>query len=168
MEFTDDGVGLATPERISSSTYLDSRDRVVGYHRALAGYGIDPKSVPVFETRSDRDTVHAALDEIFAAPSPPTAILAESDVIAFLAMDWLRARGLSVPEDVSIVGFDGVPETAKSDPPLTTIQQPIAEIGRRAVRAILDNHGETFRETLAVELVIRGSTAPPRDGATTL
>ena len=165
MEFTDDGFGLATPERIGSSTYLDSRDRVIGYHNALAEYGIDPESAPVFETQSDRETVNAAMEKIFSAPSPPTAILAQSDVIAFLAMDWLRRRGLSVPGDVSIVGFDGVPETAKSDPPLTTIQQPIAEIGRRAVRAILDSHGETFRETLNVELIVRESTAPPRGGA---
>lgn len=161
MEFTEDGFGRATPERIEQTTYLDTRDRVIGYRRALNEHGIDPRSAPVFETRSDRETVHAVLDEAFAAPSPPTAILAQSDVIAFLAMDWLRERGLSVPQDVSIVGFDGVPETAKSDPPLTTIQQPIAEIGRRAVRALLDRRGERIHETLDVELVVRESTAPP-------
>ncbi|MEX0955649.1 MAG: LacI family DNA-binding transcriptional regulator [Rhizobiaceae bacterium] len=167
MEFSEDGFGLATPERIEETTYLDTRDRVTGYRQALKEHGIDPNSAPVFETWSDRETVYAALDEIYAAPSPPTAILAQSDVIAFLAMDWLRQHALAVPGDVSIVGFDGVPESAKTKPPLTTVQQPIAEIGRRAVRAILDNRGETVRETLDVELVVRGSTAPPRDRATT-
>ena len=120
------------------------------------------RAVPIFETQSDAATIHPALEEIFAAPSPPTAILAESDRIAFIAIDWLKARGLSVPGDVSIVGFDGVPESATSSPPLTTVQQPIAEIGRRAVRAILDHGGEVWRETLDVQLVVRGSTSPPR------
>ena len=60
-----------------------------------------------------------------------------------------------------VVGFDGVPEAARSTPPLTTIAQPIAELGRRAVEAILRYDGEVHRETLPVELVVRGSTAPP-------
>jgi DNA-binding LacI/PurR family transcriptional regulator len=67
-----------------------------------------------------------------------------------------------VPGDVSVVGFDGVPESATSRPSLTTVQQPIGEIGRRAVRAILDHRDEVWRETLPVELVVRGSTAPPQ------
>ena len=87
--------------------------------------------------------------------------MAQSDRIAFIATDWLKARGLAVPDDVSIVGFDGVPESATSSPPLTTVQQPIAEIGRRAVSAILDHGGEIWRERLDVQLVVRGSTAPP-------
>jgi len=161
MEFNPGGAGRATMERVDAALYRDSSDRVQGYLGVLAGFGIDAASVPIFETLSDEATVHAALDEIFAAPSPPTAILAESDRIAFAAIDWLKSRGLAVPGDVSIVGFDGVPEGATSSPPLTTVQQPIAELGRRAVRAILDHPGEVWRETLDVELVVRGSTSPP-------
>jgi DNA-binding LacI/PurR family transcriptional regulator len=162
MEFNPGGTGRATMERVEAATYRDSSDRVRGYLAVLADFGVDAGSVPIFETLSDEATVHAALEEIFAVPSPPTAILAESDRIAFAAIDWLKARGLSVPGDVSIVGFDGVPEGAGSNPPLTTVQQPIAEIGRRAVRAILDHRDEVWRETLPVELVVRGSTSPPR------
>ena len=161
MEFTEGNFGPATQERIEAANYWDSRDRVTGYRQALAAHGIDPLSAPVFETRSDRETVSAGLEYVFSLSPAPTAILAESDIIAFLAIDWLRERGLRVPEDVSIVGFDGVPETARSNPPLTTIEQPIAEIGRRAVRAILDGQGNTVRETLGVKLVVRESTAPP-------
>ena len=62
--------------------------------------------------------------------------------------------------DVSIVGFDGVPEGAISEPPLTTVAQPMVEMGRRAVQTILDFDGTVRRETLDVELVVRGSTAP--------
>ena len=60
---------------------------------ALREVGIDTQAVPVFETLSDEATVHAALEEIFAAPAPPTAILAQSDRIAMIALRWLPARG---------------------------------------------------------------------------
>lgn len=162
MEFAEDGFGRATMEQVNATTFSTSGDRVKGYFEEMAASCIDTAQVPIYETQNDTDTVHFALEEIFSSPSPPTAILAQSDRIAFIALDWLKARGLSVPGDVSIIGFDGVPESATTNPPLTTIQQPIAEIGRRAVRAILDHAGETWREQLDTELVVRGSTAPPR------
>jgi DNA-binding LacI/PurR family transcriptional regulator len=83
-----------------------------------------------------------------------------SDRLAMFAIEELRRRGLSVPADISVVGFDGVPEAATFIPPLTTIAQPIAEIGRRAVRAILDADGQVHREVLPLELIVRNSTAP--------
>ncbi|WP_309084835.1 LacI family DNA-binding transcriptional regulator [Chelativorans sp.] len=163
MRFIERGSsGRATMERVNATRLLASRDRVKGYFEAMTAAGIDTSQVPIYETQSDEATVYPALEEIFASPSPPTAILAQSDRIALVALDWLGARGVSVPGDVSLVGFDGVPESATSTPPLTTIQQPIAEIGRRAVRAILDHAGETWREKIDVELVVRGSTAPPK------
>jgi DNA-binding LacI/PurR family transcriptional regulator len=69
--------------------------------------------------------------------------------------------GLDVPGDVSVIGFDGVDEGELSDPKLTTIAQPLREIGRRAVAAIL-KHNPPSRQTLPLELVVRGSTARPR------
>jgi DNA-binding LacI/PurR family transcriptional regulator len=161
MEFTAEGCGRATMDRVNAAIYAPARDRVKGYFEVLEPFGVDTATVPIFEARCDGAAVPAALEEIFAAPSPPTAILAQSDRIAFAAIDWLNARGLSVPGDVSIVGFDGVPESATSAPPLTTIRQPIAEMGRRAVRAILDHSGEVRREVLDVQLIVRASTAPP-------
>jgi DNA-binding LacI/PurR family transcriptional regulator len=154
--------GRISMERINSATFIGTRDRVRGYFDALSSFGIDTSAVPMFETQNNEPTVHAALEQIFAEPSPPTAILAQSDRVALIAMNWLQARGLSVPGDVSIVGFDGVPEGEASNPPLTTIAQPIAEIGRRAVKTILENDGEVHHVKLGVELVVRGSTAPPR------
>lgn len=162
MELTEGSSGRVTPERVQAGIYSSTVDRVKGYFEALEAAGIDTAGVPVFETQSDAGTIHPALEEIFASPSPPTAILAQSDRIALIAMDWLKARGLSIPGDVSIVGFDGVPESALSDPPLTTIQQPIAEVGRTAVRGIIDRGATIWREELDVELVVRGSTAPPK------
>jgi DNA-binding LacI/PurR family transcriptional regulator len=164
MEFSAEESGPAAApasmERVATAAYADSRERVRGAFEALAAAGIDTARVPVFETRGDA-TVGPVLDALLAGPAPPTAILAHSDRIAMAALEALKARGLAVPGDVSIVGFDGVPEGALADPPLTTVRQPIAEIGRRAVAAILDHPHEARHETLPVELVVRASTAPP-------
>jgi DNA-binding LacI/PurR family transcriptional regulator len=118
--------------------------------------------VPVYETANDATSTIAALEAIFGVAEPPTAILAMSDRMALVALEWLSARKLKVPDDISIVGFDGVPEAAVSEPPLTTVAQPIAEIGRLAVKAILENDGTTNRRQLPVELIVRASSASPR------
>ena len=161
MEFGAEGSGRVTMERVEAATYVTSRARVQGYFEALAAFGVDTEAVPIYETTMDAATVDAALEEIFAAPEPPTALLAQSDRIAMRALDWLRARGLAVPGDVSVVGFDGVPEAAATDPPLTTVRQPIGAIGRRAVEIIIEQGEEVRREALDVDLVVRASTAPP-------
>jgi DNA-binding LacI/PurR family transcriptional regulator len=163
MEFVEGGSGRITMEQVSAATSSASVDRVRGYFEALQASGVDTSQVPIYETQEDDTaTIFAALGEIFSSISPPTAILAQSDRIALIALDWLKDRGIAVPGDVSVVGFDGVPESTTSQPPLTTIQQPIVEIGRRAVRAILDHADEVWHEKMEVELVVRGSTAPPR------
>jgi DNA-binding LacI/PurR family transcriptional regulator len=164
MRFSEATHGRISMEQVKATAYLASHDRVIGYFEALREFGIDTSEVPIFETQSDPATIRAALEEIFAAPTPPTALLAQSDRIAVVALEWLKARDLSVPGDVSIVGFDGVPESETSIPPLTTVAQPIAEIGRRAAQSILDHDGTIRRQTLDVELVVRASTAPPRQG----
>ncbi len=121
--------------------------------------------MPIYETLNDEATTAAGLEHFFAAENPPTAILAMSDKVALIALEWLAARGISVPGDVSVIGFDGVPEGETSEPPLTTIGQPMAEMGRRAVENILAFDGTIRRETLDVELIVRGSTSAPRGSA---
>ena len=153
--------GRTSMEAVEKTTFLATRDRLRGTFAALRAAGIDATAVPIFETHEDVPTVHAALEEIFAGPAPPTAILAQSDGIALIALNWLAAHNIAVPRDVSIVGFDGVPESATSSPPLTTVVQPIAEIGRQAVKTILDYGGTASRRIFDVSLAVRGSTAPP-------
>ncbi|RWM73073.1 MULTISPECIES: LacI family DNA-binding transcriptional regulator [Mesorhizobium] len=161
LALADGRTGLVTPEQVRSAVYTGTRDRYAGYFEELSRFGVDTASVPVFETENDEASTRAGLETVFASAEPPTAILAMSDRIAMIAIEWLKARGLSVPGDVSIVGFDGVPDAALCDPALTTIAQPIAEIGRRAARTILDFDGTVRRETLGVELVVRASSGPP-------
>lgn len=153
--------GPADLAAIAAATYSTSRDRANAYFDVFERAGVKREAIPVYETRSTRESTWRGLDYIFAQDEPPTAILAMSDRVAMFTLDWLGARNLRVPEDVSVIGFDGVPEAALTTPPLTTVEQPIAEIGRRAVERILAGDTSTRSETLPVKLVVRGSTATP-------
>jgi len=156
----DGGFGPATRERVEKALYSGTRDRLRGYFAELSRFDIDVSLVPIHETANDEESVWAGLDHVFAGAETPTAILAMSDKIAMHALDWLRQHGIAVPGDVSVVGFDGVPEGAACEPSLTTIAQPIAEMGRRVVKAILENDGSSSRQLLPVDLVVRASSGP--------
>jgi DNA-binding LacI/PurR family transcriptional regulator len=91
-----------------------------------------------------------------------------SDLVALKAIAWLAAKGVQVPDNVSVVGFDGAPEGEVAKPPLTTVAQPYRAIAERAVAAILDDNMPTGGEVLPVNLVLRASTGPapgPGQGA---
>jgi len=162
-ELTDGHVGWVGKSEIDRAIYTTTRDRLTGLFEAQRAAGLDPALTPIWETENEPKSVVAGLEAIFARPERPTALVCHSDRIALIALDWLARHGISVPHDISVVGFDGVPEGGTSVPPLTTISQPIAEMGRRAVRMILAGGGKAGeRETLPVQLTVRGSTASPR------
>jgi DNA-binding LacI/PurR family transcriptional regulator len=154
--------GRRTPAEVQAAIYSTSRDRALGYWQAMAEAGIGKDDAPLFETRESEASTHAMMAEMFAAKQKPTAILAMSDKIAMWAVDWLFRHGFSVPGDVSVVGFDGVPESAVSTPKLTTVEQPMEEIARRAVEAALGGKQVEGRQVLQTRLLVRESTAPPR------
>lgn len=156
----------ATPEEVRAMPSLNVRERARGYWAALAEVGIAEEQVPFILSRSDRRMVRAAMDTLMAQSFPqPTAILAMSDVIAIEAMDWLAEQGLRVPDDVSVVGFDGTPDAAAAVPGLTTVAQPYQLIAERAVAAILDDNLPAEREILPLSLIERDSTGPCREAA---
>ncbi|NTF79582.1 substrate-binding domain-containing protein [Agrobacterium rhizogenes] len=161
-KFVNDHVGLVGTGEIERAIYSTSRHRAIGYWQALEASGIPRQDIPIYETNNDKTSVETCLEHLFSAPKPPTAILAMSDNIALLAISWLAARGLTVPGDVSIIGFDGVPEGGMVEPGLTTVAQPFAEIAQRAVQAVLEDAMPTEREMIDVTLVVRGSTAAPK------
>jgi DNA-binding LacI/PurR family transcriptional regulator len=162
LDLADDHVGPVSIGAVEAAVYSTSRDRIRGYVAGLAECGIENGQMPIVETHNEPVSVIAGLEHVFAAGEPPTALLCMSDRVALLAIDWLWQRGLAVPVDVSVIGFDGIPEGERAEPPLTTIVQPIARIGRRAVELILGADGGVHRETLPLSLLVRGSTAPPR------
>ena len=161
LELTDGHVGFVTEAESEGATYSTSRDRIRGTFDVLRAHGIDVSRIPIWETENDEPTTIAGLEAIFAGPNQPTALICMSDRVAMIALDWLEAKGIAVPDQVSVTGYDGVPEAAMTAPPLTTITQPIAEIGKRAVEIILDGAGGIRRETLPLELTVRGSTGRP-------
>jgi DNA-binding LacI/PurR family transcriptional regulator len=160
LNLVPEGTGPVSYEQAISSATSTPRDRVLGYAQAFEAAGIDPRSVPIHEGDEGEAAIGAALKIIFSSPTPPTAILAQADRLALVAMRWLQDHGYSVPKDVSIVGFDGIPESATSTPTLTTIEQPIREIGRLAAEVILEYDGTVRHEVLDTKLVVRGSTGP--------
>lgn len=161
LPVADEGHGPTTAADVPLAIYSGTRERFRGYAEALARQGVSMTDVAIYETDNDEESTWAGMDRIFSSDHPPTAILAMSDRMALAALEWLASHGISVPDEVSVVGFDGVPEGETSDPPLTTIAQPMAEMGRRAVDMILSFDGSIRRETLDVELVVRGSTSAP-------
>jgi LacI family transcriptional regulator len=100
---------------------------------------------------------------------PPTAVFAGNDEIALGVIETARARGLRVPEDLSVVGFDDTNLARMASPPLTTVRQPLREMGAAALRTALrlanGEKAESHHIELATELVVRASTAPPREEA---
>jgi DNA-binding LacI/PurR family transcriptional regulator len=151
----DDTEGLAGPERIAASDCKVSRERMAGYFAGLN----DPNPVVVYEALGNFISCGArAARELMALTPRPTALLCSTDVLAFGAIEALREAGLSVPADVSVTGFDDVPAATQYD--LTTVRQPLVEKGREAGRLLIE-HGTEREVVLPLELVTRGSTAPP-------
>ena len=140
-----------------------SQERQHGYESALQGAGIDvdPKLIAAgdFGRRSGYDAACALL----TAEHAPTAIFAANDEMAFGAIDAVRACGLRMPQDVSVIGFDDIPAAAQVHPALTTVRQPLAAISEAAVRELLLRiggcGGEQQRVEFPSELVLRASTA---------
>jgi LacI family transcriptional regulator len=145
--------------------WMATEERLNGFHAALAAAGAlpDPRLIvgSNFEVEGGREAAGALLD----AADPPTAIFAFNDQLAIGAMQAATARGLRIPQDLSIVGFDDTAEAEIVTPGLTTVRQPLAEMGRMAVSLLMRLLGKQRLETLHVELatrlIRRESTATP-------
>jgi LacI family transcriptional regulator len=146
--------------------WVATEERRRGYHAALAGAGLTPE--PSLEVASDFEVAPgaAAAATLLDLGEPPTAIFAFNDAIAVGALRSARERGIRVPEDVSVLGFDDIAYATIVSPALTTVRQPLAEMGRAAVGLLLrlldGGRPETPHVELPTRLVVRESTAPPR------
>jgi LacI family transcriptional regulator len=139
--------------------------REQGYRAALrdAGIAVEPDLVGM--GAYDPEIAVSAARELLTGPGRPTAVFAANDLSAIATIDMAGDLGLRVPEDLSVVGFDNVPESALCTPPLTTVDQPIRLMGQRAVEMLVDlirgADVPTRHVTLATELVVRRSTRAP-------
>ncbi|MEO3812227.1 LacI family DNA-binding transcriptional regulator [Sphaerisporangium sp. B11E5] len=148
-----------------------TRERYEGYLAAHREFRVAPDPS---HSRYGDFTVTAGAEHggaLLDLPAPPTAVLACSDIQAAGVYQAALKRGLRVPEDVSVVGFDDVPICAMLAPPLTTVRQPLAEMAAEAVRLIVQEQSRRGsasgrRVEIATSLVVRESTAPPAGGGT--
>lgn len=138
-------------------------DRRAGWFEALTDAGIEPRTDLEVSGRFTVDGGHRAMTKLLAIRHRPTAVFAMSDEMAMGAIKAVRDHGLSVPDDVSIVGFDGHELAEVMD--LTTIVQPVVESGRKAGEFLLKTltgDPEIPHETMPTELVARRTSAPLR------
>lgn len=142
-----------------------SEERIEGYHAALATKGVPHSPELVVEGDFESPSGYAAAQRLLDLPDPPTAIFASNDNMAFGVLQAARERGLAVPGELSVIGFDDAELASMVTPRLTTVRQPLAELGRTAVsllrRLIEGQRVEALRVELATRLVLRESTASP-------
>ncbi|MFP3714179.1 LacI family DNA-binding transcriptional regulator [Puerhibacterium sp. TATVAM-FAB25] len=147
------------------SDMLCSRARMDGFRSAHAEAGVPLDPALVREGDFTQEGGYAQALDLLRGPDRPTAVFAGSDLQALGVVRAARELGLGVPEDLSVVGYDDLPIVEWTAPRLTTVRQPLADMGALATSMLLDlvdgRTPATLRVNLATELVLRESTAPP-------
>lgn len=142
-----------------------TRQRQLGYRKALNDAGVPTDERLIISGDYDPTRSAAATRELLGGAEPPTALFAANDVTAMTAMEVAAGMGLSVPRDLSVVGFDNIPESGLCTPRLTTVEQPIKQMGRLAVSVLIDlvegRTEDAGRHTLPTRLIVRESTTSP-------
>ncbi|UNX54466.1 LacI family transcriptional regulator [Georgenia sp. TF02-10] len=143
------------------SSWYDARARMVGYRAEMHAAGLEVP--PLVSGGWDPADGHRVARQLLADGRPPRAIFAANDLMALGILRALHEAGVRVPEDVSVVGFDDISGAAYYEPPLTTVRQPFADVGREAIAVLLGMIAgtETSDAMLLPRLVPRASVAPP-------
>jgi DNA-binding LacI/PurR family transcriptional regulator len=154
--------GVVSRANIEESLFRVSRERLLGYQDAARKHGLDFRSVKVIEAGGFHHEAAVRAAELALEAGSPTALVGVNDLLALAALDVLAARGIDVPGQVSVVGFDDNDQAVARG--LTTIRQPMIEKGRIAAQLLIDAlaGGEVSSQLLPTEFVLRGTTAPPR------
>lgn len=141
-------------------------ERLAGYKEALSDHNIPIDERYIVEGDFWEHEAYQATKRLLNLDPLPTAIFASNDLTALGAMVAIREHGLQIPEDISIIGFDDIPEAAFVHPKLTTVRQPLVKMGRAAVQQLFETLDNLDRPSgqivLDTELIIRDSCQPPR------
>jgi LacI family repressor for deo operon, udp, cdd, tsx, nupC, and nupG len=147
----------------------DNVERLAGYHEALAGAGIDPDPALLVRGTGRAGGGERALLLHRALPDPPTAVFCYNDMTAIGLIHAAHEVGLSLPRDLAVVGFDDIVFAQYVHPALTTVAQPVAELGKGAVEMVLSLHANgnsdpatSTDRTLPGWLVVRASSGARR------
>jgi|RhiMethySRZTD1v2_1073278.scaffolds.fasta_scaffold100276_3 LacI family transcriptional regulator len=151
---------IAGPQNVDTA-----RRRRRGFVNAMAEHGLDVLPGSIVEAQFSELGGATAASALLDLTPRPTAIVAANAVAAVGAMAAVRGAGLTIPADVSIIGFHDIPQAAYLEPALTTVQMPLAELGSRSVDMLLAMIGGAPGADITVasppELILRGSCAPP-------
>ncbi|MGC3993461.1 MAG: LacI family DNA-binding transcriptional regulator [Propionicimonas sp.] len=180
---TDDAVGMDSAVRhlvslghtrigllIGPDRLVPAQRKITSFTTALADHlGLEDAEPHIFRTLYTLEGGHAAAERL--VESGHTALICGSDLMALGAIRGVRGRGLRVPEDVSVIGYDDSPLIAFVDPPLTTVHQPVTALCQAVVSAVIGeidgNPGPRTELLYRPELIVRASTtAAPKDGVT--
>lgn len=138
-----------------------AKERLDAYKAALKAHDIEVDERLIIEAGFDLGDGFKSAQQLLSLDKRPTAIFASNDLSAFGVMDAIRDKGLSIPEDISIIGFDDIPQASVTYPKLTTVKQPLAQMGREAVKLLLEQIEQpekpVRRVTLATALIKRDS-----------
>jgi len=141
--------------------YTSSQDRLAGYRQALQDAGLPFDDELVRYGEFSPESGRKAMESLLASPSPPSAVFVASDVVALGAMAAVRERGMRIPQDIALVGFDDIFLAAYLSPPLTTLRLPAYGLGWAAgdmlIRLISEDEPVERYMLLESELVIRWS-----------
>ena len=148
------------------SGYQSDEERYSGYRQALSEAGLTAEPWLIVHGDGKPAGAEAPVAGLLALPQPPTAIFCYNDMSALGAMRQIRRHGLRIPEDISVVGFDDLYISEYLAPPLTTVRQPMRQMGRMAMETLLQlfagvESGNEIR--VPGELIVRESTAPPKE-----
>ncbi len=151
-------IGLIT----GNLSFQTAVDRMEGYKEALRRHGLPIAEELIAAAEYTTETGSVAMKHLLALPKPPTAVFACNDMMALNAMQIIGESGLRVPEDVAVVGFDDIVFASMVFPQLTTIRQPLYQMGFLAAQGLIErlrkgNKAEPFKKVLPVELVVRRS-----------
>lgn len=145
----------------SPGTKAQPNLRLQGYCDTLAGAGIEIDARLIGDGLYTPESGYAAMQQLLNVDPLPTALFVASDVVAFGAMSAIHERGLSIPRDIAVVGFDDVPLAKFANPPLTTVKMPAVEMGLQAGMLLMErilNQVSVAHVLLPTELIIRTSS----------
>ena len=149
--------------------WVAGTDRLAGHSAAMVDAGLMPPPELTRFSGPTSDEGYQAAGSLLDVSDRPTALVCFNDKIAVGALRAARERGLTVPEDLSVTGFDDIDLATATAPQLTTIRQPLAEMGRTTVALLIRlmnrDKVEALHMELAAQLVVRGSTGPANPGA---
>ncbi|WP_050182433.1 LacI family DNA-binding transcriptional regulator [Domibacillus robiginosus] len=142
-------------------------NRFQGYREGLQEKNVDFSPVYVQESKYTVESGYESMQRLLDLPTPPTAVFASNIMICLGAMKAIHDRGLSVPKDISIIGVHDVFFASTLQPPLTTIEMPLYDMGKEAVKKLITiiqgDEGENERGIMidGASLILRSSTSPP-------